>query len=94
MAAAYVPLAVVVNENLEILHTLGDPRGIFTLPSGRASYDISKMVNRELAIPLATGIQKVFRTGEEVVYTNVRLRETDAERIMRLRIAVAGAQER
>ncbi|MEE4242782.1 MAG: chemotaxis protein CheB [Desulfopila sp.] len=73
LATSYVSLAVVVNEQMEILHTLGDPRGVFTLPSGRAVYDISKMVNRELAIPLATGIQKVFRTGDDLVYTNVRL---------------------
>ena len=86
LAASYVPLAVVVNEHLEILHTLGDPSGIFTLPSGRAVYDISKMVNRELAIPLATGIQKVFRTGEELVYTNVRLHEANATRTLRLRL--------
>ncbi len=86
LADSYVPLAVVVNEHLEILHTLGDPRGVFTLPSGRAVFDISKMVNRELAIPLATGIQKVFRTGEELAYTNVRLREGDTTRAMRLRM--------
>ncbi len=86
IAASYVPLAVVVNEHLEILYTVGDSSGIFTIPSGLAVFDISKMVNRELGIPLATGIQKTFRTGEEVVYTNVRLREEDAARVMRLRM--------
>ena len=65
---------------------MGDPHGIFTLPSGLAVFDISKMVNRELAIPLATGIQKTFRTGEEIVYSNVRLREGDSTRGMRLRM--------
>lgn len=83
---SYVPLTVVVNEQLEVLHTLGKTTGIFTLPSGRALLDISKMVNRELAIPLTTGIQKVFRTGEELVYSNVRLHESDITRTMRLRI--------
>jgi two-component system, chemotaxis family, CheB/CheR fusion protein len=86
LADSYVPLAVVVNEHLEVLYTAGDPSGIFTLPSGRAIYDISKMVNRELAIPLATGIQKVFRSEEELNYTNVRLRDSDATKVMRLRI--------
>ena len=86
ISTSYVPLAVVVNEHLEILHTIGDSSGIFNLPSGRAVYDISKMVNRELAIPLATGIQKVFRTGEDLVYTNVRLREPEGLRTMKLRI--------
>jgi two-component system, chemotaxis family, CheB/CheR fusion protein len=86
LADAYVPLTVVVNEHLEIVYTVGDPSGVFTLPSGRAVLDISKMVNRELAIPLATGIQKVFRTGDELVYTNVRLREADNAYFMRLRM--------
>jgi two-component system CheB/CheR fusion protein len=82
----YVPLAVAVNERLEILHTVGDPRGIFSLPSGRAVYDISRMVDRELAIPLATGIQKAFRTGEELAYSNLPLRTEDGNRTFRLRI--------
>ena len=86
IAASYAPLAVVVNEHMEILFTVGDSSDIFTLPSGRMVFDISKMVNRELGIPLATGIQKTFRTGEEVVYTDVRLREADSSRIMRLRM--------
>jgi len=86
IAASYVPLAVVVNEHLEIVYSMGDPQGIFTLPAGAAVFDISKMVNRELAIPLATGIQKSFRNEEEIVYTNVRLREGDQTRSMRLRI--------
>ncbi len=78
LSAEYVPLAVVVNEQLEVLHTVGDASGIFTLPAGRAVLDISKMVHRDAAIPLATGIQKVFRTGEEIVYNNIRLGPEDA----------------
>jgi two-component system CheB/CheR fusion protein len=86
LAASYVPLAVVVNEHMEILYSIGDSRGIFALPSGKAVLEISRMVNRELAIPLATGIQKVFRTDEEIVYSNVRLREGDSGRKMRVRM--------
>ncbi len=86
LACAYVPLAVVVNEQLELRYTAGEPRGLLTMPPGRAVLDISKMVNRELAIPLATGIQKVFRTGDELVYTNVRLRDEDGTQTLRLRM--------
>ncbi|MFO7767174.1 MAG: chemotaxis protein CheB [Pelovirga sp.] len=86
LSELYVPLAVIVDENLEMLHTLGDPRGIFRVPAGRVVYDISKMVERELAIPLATGIQKVLRSGEELTYSNVRLHEGETTRNMRLRM--------
>lgn len=86
LAESYAPLTVVVNEQLEVLYSIGDPGGFFRLPSGRAVYDISRMVDRELAIPLATGIQKVFRSGEELVYSNVRLRDRENVSSMRLRI--------
>ncbi len=86
LADAYVPLTAVVNEHLEIQHTLGDPSRVFRVPSGRPVYDISKMVDRELAIPLATGIQKVLRTGEELAYSNVRLHEGDCTLTLRLRM--------
>ncbi len=86
LASSYVPLTAVVNEHLEVVYTVGDPRGVFSLPSGRAVYDVSKMVSRELGIPLTTGIQKTFRTGEELVYTNVRLRDADGARTIRLRM--------
>lgn len=83
----YVPLSVIVNEQMEILHTLGDTEGFFKVPSGRAVYDISKMAAKDLAIPLATGIQKVFRTREEMIYTNIRLRHMDETRSIRMRIS-------
>ncbi len=86
LSSHYVPLAAVVNEQMELLHIMGDPTGIFSLPSGRAVFDISKMLDRELAIPLATGIQKTFRSGEELLYSNVRLQESDVGRNLRIRI--------
>ncbi len=86
LSARYVPLSVVVNERMEILHTLGDTDGYFKLPSGRAQYDVSKMVAKELSIPLATGIQKVFREGAELVYSNIRLRRGKDLQTLRLRI--------
>ncbi|HHP7235228.1 MAG TPA: chemotaxis protein CheB [Desulfobacterales bacterium] len=74
----YLPLTVIVNESFEILHSLGDTRGFFSLPPGKMHNDITKMVTRELSIPVATGIQKVFKTNQEVRYSNIRL-QVDGE---------------
>ncbi len=82
----FVPLAIVVNENMEILHTIGDSGGYFKLPSGRAVYDISKMVTKDLAIPLATGIQKVFRSKQKITYTNILLRDMNETRSVHMQI--------
>jgi hypothetical protein len=69
----YIPLAVIVNAQLEVMHVLGDTGGYFRLPSGKVVNDISKMAVRELAIPLTTGIQKVFRQRQELRFANIRL---------------------
>jgi two-component system CheB/CheR fusion protein len=69
----YVPLSIVVNEQMEVLHTLGDTSGLLRLPSGKMQNDITRMTGRDLGIPLSTGLQKVFKTGKEVVYTSIHL---------------------
>ncbi|HRX69876.1 MAG: PAS domain S-box protein [Gammaproteobacteria bacterium] len=86
LAGDYVPLAVVVNEQLEVLHILGNPEGYFGLSSGKMINDITKIAVRELAIPLATGLQKVFKTGEELKYTSVRLKWNNEPRTVQIRI--------
>ncbi len=73
LAGNYVPLTVVVNENLEVQHILGNSEGYLKLPSGKLMNDISRMAVKELAIPISTGLQKVFKTGEELRYTNIRV---------------------
>lgn len=73
IAANFIPFMVVVNENLEPVHVLGDASGYFTLAPGKSVHDVTKMAVKNLAIPLATGLQKVFKTQEELRYNNIRL---------------------
>ncbi len=86
LANDYVPLAVVVNEQLEVLHILGDPDGYFRLPSGKLINDITKIAVKDLAIPLATGLQRVFKTGEELKHTNIRVMRHDGQKMVQIRV--------
>jgi two-component system CheB/CheR fusion protein len=86
LAGDYVPLAVVVNEQMEALHILGESEGYFRLPSGRLMNDITKIAVKDLAIPLATGLQKVFKTGQELKYTSIRIKWRDETRNIQIRI--------
>ncbi len=83
----YLPLTLVANEQMELLHTVGDTADYFKLPSGKMHNDISKMALKELTIPLATGIQKVFKTREEANYSNIRIKIDDEVKIVKMRIA-------
>ena len=82
----YLPLVVMVNEQLEVLHIFGDPEGYFRLPSGKLINDITKIATKDLAIPLATGLQKVFKSGEELKYTSIRIKCRDETKTVQIRI--------
>ncbi|WP_244148759.1 chemotaxis protein CheB [Desulfonatronum thiosulfatophilum] len=82
----FIHLAVIVNEQMEVLHIIGNTEGYFKLPSGKLSTDISKMAAKDLAIPLSTGIQKVFRKQESLRFSNIRLRHQDGFKMVDLRI--------
>ncbi len=81
-----LPLAVVVNENLEVIHILGETDGYMKLPSGKALNDVSRMLVDDLAIPVATGLRKVFAAGNELEYSSVRVNKQGTNVLVNLRI--------
>jgi two-component system CheB/CheR fusion protein len=86
LAGEYFPLAVIVNEQMEALHIFGDAEGYFKLPTGKMTSDITKIAVKDLSIPLSTGLQKTFKTGEEMKYTNIRLAGPERTRLAQMRI--------
>ena len=82
----YLPLTLIVNENLELLQIVGDAEGYFKLPSGKVVNDISKMAAKELTIPLVTGIQKVLRSQQELRFSNIRMTGANGVNYVNLRI--------
>ncbi|SJZ83937.1 two-component system, chemotaxis family, CheB/CheR fusion protein [Trichlorobacter thiogenes] len=92
-SADYIPLALVVNEQLEVQHIFGDATGYLKLPSGKVVNDISKMAVKGLAIPVATGIQKVFRQRQELRFSNIRVSQPDGSRLIDMRIKLLPAKK-
>jgi two-component system CheB/CheR fusion protein len=82
----YVPLALVVNDQMELIHVLGDTEGYLKVPAGKVQNDVSKMIAADLAIPVATGIQKYFKNREEIRYSNIRLKSSSGSRTVQMRI--------
>ncbi|MBD3265178.1 chemotaxis protein CheR, partial [bacterium] len=74
----YIPLSIIINEKMELVHVLGDTSGFFKIPSGKVQNDVTKMVCGDLAIPLSTGTQKAFKQKQEIRYTNVRINVGEA----------------
>ncbi|MDJ0782346.1 MAG: chemotaxis protein CheB [Desulfosarcinaceae bacterium] len=82
----YLPLTLMVNEQMELLHVVGDASGIIGYPSGPVVNDISRIAVKDLTIPFSTGIQKVFKSQEEVRYSNIRIHLKGGTRTIDMRI--------
>ncbi len=82
----YASLILVVNEQLELLHSIGNTKTFIHLPAGKMTNDITKMVIKEITIPLATGIQKVIKARDEVRYSNIQIDVDGMNKEFRIRI--------
>ncbi len=81
-----VPLLLVVNEDFNLLHVVGNPGGFINVPSGKVSNDVNKMIAQELSVPLSTGLQKAFKNKEEIKYTNIHINREDESITVSMRI--------
>ncbi|MEZ4646734.1 MAG: chemotaxis protein CheB [Chloroflexota bacterium] len=77
--------ALIVNEQLELLHAFGDINRFLQVPSGgRVSLSITKMLRADLSIPFSTAIHRVLKEQEEAIYNNVVVRHQDGVTVVDL----------
>lgn len=79
-----LPFTLIVNENMEISHIFGDAKDYLIYPSGKLVANLTKIVKKELSIPIATGLQKALKGNKEIILSNIRNREKDLLRTFRL----------
>ncbi|MFO7911036.1 MAG: chemotaxis protein CheB [Desulfotignum sp.] len=71
LARRYVDLTVLVNADNEILHVLGDTEKFLKFPSGKPVNQISKILVKEMVVPVTAGLQKVFKDNVPVMYSQI-----------------------
>jgi two-component system CheB/CheR fusion protein len=86
IADNYVTFGMLINSSQELLHIIGDSRRFLRLPAGKVQSEISKLLQQDLAIPIATGIQKVLREQKAITYSNIRLEEEGQKYPVRVKI--------
>lgn len=69
-----LPPSVLVDENSELVQVCGDADKYLKVPRGRASYDIQRMVPKELSTALGIAISKVRKENRSVIYENIRIK--------------------
>ena len=67
----YAPPGLLIGRERELLHVIGSGRDYLAPPEpGPFTQDVVKLAKEPLRIPLATGIERALRSGEEVVFTS------------------------
>ena len=70
----FIPVCLIVTEEFELLRVTGDSRRYLLPLSGKVSADITKNLVKELSVPVATGLTKVFKSRTEVTFSNVSIK--------------------
>lgn len=86
LLSKYVPSAVVVNEDLEILQTRGRTNRYLELPTGRASLNLLKMARPGLLYELRALLEKCRKSGVPVSKDGVPLEEGSENTVMHLEV--------
>ncbi|CAM4406663.1 chemotaxis protein CheB [Paenibacillus tarimensis] len=81
-----LPPCVILNEKNEVIHTIGDVNKYISMPKGRVSLNINKMIAASLSMPLGTGIYKARREKQKVTYIDIKIGEGHNGRSIKLTI--------
>ncbi len=80
LLADFAPTCLVLDENYELQHSFGAIRQYLGVPHGRRSFNVLRMVPKELSTALSTAMHKVIREGRPVQYSDVKFPGDDGNR--------------
>ena len=93
LAAAYdrllerhMPPGLLITERRHLSHTFGNASRWLRFPGGRASNDILDLVDEELKLPLAGGLQRAAKEQKPVVYSSVRMKTAEGDQQLKLTV--------
>ncbi|MGF1455601.1 MAG: CheR family methyltransferase [Alphaproteobacteria bacterium] len=75
MLKRYGPPCALITHDRQLVHAIGRARQYLRPPDGVVSLDILDMIDPGLRAPLATGIERCRREGQDIVFPNLALKE-------------------
>lgn len=82
----FAPPGVLINANLQILQFRGDTSPYLKPPTGKASFDVLKMANEELLLPLRAAINKAMKDDKTVHTAKVRVNQDGASHTVSIEV--------
>ncbi|MBN1842639.1 MAG: PAS domain-containing protein [Deltaproteobacteria bacterium] len=82
----YAPPGVLVNERYEIVHFMGKTDMYLEPPTGKASFNITKMAREGLRFKLATALNNAMKQKKTISYNALRIKHNGKYRIVDLTV--------
>jgi len=76
---AFVPACLVIDQNFQLQHIFGDASKFLSVPTGRTSFDVQKMLNNDLSAALTAGVIKASDSDVDVEISNIQGASTDGQ---------------
>lgn len=69
----HMPPCMVIDENNEVIHLIGNVNPYVTLAKGRPSWNVYKIVEAHIAVAIVTATQKVRKEKRTIYYKNMKV---------------------
>jgi two-component system CheB/CheR fusion protein len=69
----YVGACIIIDDNNDIVHINGNANQYLTIPKGKPSHSLFKMIIEPLSVTVRTALHKVKKEHNEVIYPNIRI---------------------
>jgi len=73
----YAPPCVLINEQYEILHFIGQTDKYLAPPTGKASFNVLKMAREGLKYKLSTALHKAVKQKKTVLSTGIKIKHNN-----------------
>jgi two-component system CheB/CheR fusion protein len=81
-----LPFTLLVNERMEVTHIFGDAKNYLAYATGKLALDVRHLVKKDLSIPIMTGIKRALGGLNDIVLTDIHIREGTLTRFVNLHI--------
>jgi two-component system, chemotaxis family, CheB/CheR fusion protein len=65
----YMPPSIIIDDNLDVVHTHGDLSEYLQIPKGIVSLNLSKMIHPSLAVPISVAFQNAKKRQQTITYS-------------------------
>lgn len=86
MLARHSPPSVIINDNFDIIHTVGDVSPFLMIPAGDPTHNLMKIARKGLRMALRGALHQVFNLQKESRVENLRVQSRDTDLVIDLTV--------